>query len=286
MAKYIPKLPSVGITANLGTGATNLVTDLSKVQRLKILYDQQMPNRPKVDRTGGPLAYEFEPTTPTTQSSLKKHRTYIRPTPDGYVSEPPQTKVRLNRDNDYESVVLEQEVVSIIDIDFIEENHKDTRKTNSITLPFVPRELNYQPTSNFVGIASFGRNNPFYQFTGSEDSLTFEIDWFAKEVNREDVIAKCRWLEALTKGDGFDDIPHRVMLVWGSSNKLFQDDVWIVTAAPYNLSQFQRAFRDRADGEVKSLYLLPQQAVQTVVLKKVTKDNLSSKRIIGNLGWP
>jgi len=66
-----------------------------------------------------------------------------------------------------------------------------------------------------VGIASFGSNNPIYQYTGSEDTLSFVIDWFSSENHREDVIFNCRWIEALTKSDGYNEPPHRVKIIWG-----------------------------------------------------------------------
>lgn len=285
MAKYIPKLVEPLLNYVPSSGVQTAVEIAGKVARAKILFDQVNPNRPKVDRNGPTDSYEHEVTTTDFPSPIKKHRTYSRIAPDGYVSEPPRQKSRLDSgDNQFEYIALEQEVITIVDIDFQEELHVNTRKTNRLTLPFVPRELEYTPNSNFVTLASFGRNNPFYQYTGSEDSLTFEIDWFSKTENREDVIANCRWVEALSKGDAYDDVPHRIMLNWGSENKLFLDEVWLVVSAPYRLTQFQRAYRDKA-GEVKSLHMLPQQAIQTITLKRVTKENRTIKQVIGNLGY-
>ncbi len=287
MAKYIPKLIEPLLTYVPDQTVQDAVEIAGKLARAKILFDQLYPNRPKVDRNGPPDAYENEQAITEYPSPLKKHRTYSRIAPDGYVSEPPRQKSRLDGDTNqgsFNNVLLEQEVITFVDLDFDEDKHVDSRRTNRLTIPFIPKELDYTPQSNFVGIASFGRNNPFYQYTGSEDTLTFEIDWFSNTFNREDVITNCRWIEALSKADGYDDVPHRVMLNWGSENKLFLDEVWLVVAAPYRLSQFQRAYRD-PDGEVKSLHLLPQQAYQTVTLKRVTKENRTIKQIIGNLGY-
>lgn len=285
MAKYIPKPIEPLLTYVPNQSVQDAVEIAGKLARAKILFDQLNPNRPKVDRNGPPDGYESELAITDYPSPLKRNRTYSRITPEGYTSEPPRQKSRLDeRDNTYEYVVLEQEVITIVDLDFDEDKHVSSRRTNKLTLPFIPRALDYEPNSNFVGIASFGRNNPFYQYTGSEDTLVFEIDWFSSTENREDVITNCRWVEALSKADAYDDIPHRIMLNWGADNKLFVDEVWLVVSAPYNLSQFQRAYRD-GNGDVKSLGLLPQQAIQTVTLKRVTKENRTIKQIIGNLGY-
>ena len=285
MAKYIPKIIEPALTYVPNQTVQDIVDVAGKVMRAKILFDQVNPNRPKVDRNGPNDAYEFDIATTEYPSRLKSNRTYERIVPAGYVSEPPRQKSRLGGyEGEFEVISVKQEVISILDLDFEEDLHKDTRRTNRLTIPFVPRELEYTPSSNFVTIASFGRNNPFYQYTGSEDTLTFEIDWFSKQENREDVITQCRWIEALSKADSYDDIPHRVMLNWGSENKLFLDEVWLVVSAPYRLSQFQRAYRN-SDGQVKSMFMLPQQAYQTVTLKRVTKENRTVKQIIGNLGY-
>lgn len=285
MAKYIPKIVEPLLTYKPDQTVQDIVDLAGKAGRAKILYDQLRPNRPKVDRNGPRDAYEFETQITEYPSPLKKNRTYERIVPDGYVSEPPRQKSRLNPNVDsYEEVLLHEEVITILDLDFEEDLHAATRRTNRLTLPFVPREIEYTPTSNFVTIASFGRNNPFYQYTGAEDTITFDIDWFSKTENREDVITQCRWIEALSKADSYDDLPHRVMLNWGSKNKMFIDEVWIVVSAPYRLSQFQRAYRDN-NNDVVSLHMLPQQAIQTVTLKRVTKENRTIKQIIGNLGY-
>ena len=169
--------------------------------------------------------------------------------------------------------------ISIVDIDYVAEDHEATRNYKSIELPFVPGELQYNPESNFVGIASFGRNNPYYQFTGSEDTLTFEIDWLSKENSRNDVIKNCRWIEALTKGDGYIETPHRIKLVWGNGDKLWQEVIWLMTAAPYRLSQFTRGY-EKVRGQFETSNLMPNQAYQSVTLKRLTTYNLSAGEII------
>lgn len=131
-----------------------------------------------------------------------------------------------------------------------------------IELQFVPGVLDYVPDSNFIAIASMGRNNPHYHFAGSEDTLKFDIDWHSYQENREDVILKCKHLEALSKNDAYKGPPRRVKLIWNSL--MYSDAIWQVVAAPYKLSLFQ-AHRN----------MLPQQAYQSITLKKVTDKNMS-----------
>lgn len=287
MAKFIPKILQPLLNYNPSDNVNNAVSVGSKVWRYgKLQYDRNFRGFQKAD-TNGPLdAYEHEDTTDA-YPSPKEHRDLINPNytdgkdtqidTTGYEHEQPNRQSRVNGET--------KDYISIVDLDFNPEKHNSKRYYSYIQLPFVPRELDYKPESNFVGIASFGRNNPFYQFTGSEDTLTFEIDWFSKEDNREDVIFNCRWLEALTKGDAYDEIPHRVKIVWGKDNKLFEDSVWLLVDAPYRLSNFVRAYYDDQNNLV-SAGMLPQQAYQTVTFKRLTKLNHSSKEIIGNLGKP
>lgn len=142
----------------------------------------------------------------------------------------------------------------------------DTVSGKKLKLPFVPRELKYSPESHFKAIPSMGRNNPFYHFSGAEDTLEFEIDWFAEKDHRYDVILNCKWVEALSKNDAYDNPPPPIILHWNTA--LFSDSVWLVTAAPYRLLDFQ-AHRN----------MLPQQAYQQVTLKRITANNLSRLQI-------
>ena len=178
--------------------------------------------------------------------------------------------------------------LTIIDIDYSSKD--DPRRKPNIDLYFVPRELKVTPAANFVGLATIGRNNPLYQFTGAEDSLEFEIDWHAQDQNKTDVIANCNWIKALTRSDGWNSDPHRIMIAWGSNPLLFKNDIWIVDSAPYTLSQFHRAYRsyDHYDensknyrnGDIIDARMLPVQARQTINLKKVSTYNLSTPDIL------
>lgn len=276
MARLLPKI-------NNPFDTYDLEDVLGKLERLKIYSNRNLRGFIKADVDGPPGSYEYD--NNTFLPGVKEHHDQIYP---GYTSGMPETQIDtagyLSEQANRQSRVGKQctDYISIIDIDYKPED-KEKRHYKYIQLPFVPSELNYSPESNFVGIASFGRNNPFYQFTGSEDTLTFEIDWFSREQNREDVIFNCRWLEALTKGDAYDDVPHRVLLSWGQDNKLFIDSEWLVVAAPYRLSDFVRGYTGE-NGEIITVGMLPQQAYQSITLKRITKLNRTTKQIIGNLG--
>jgi len=277
MATYVPKI----VAPLLNYVPTPFVEDItsyaSKAMRLKIIADRNFRGFEKASVKGTRGDYEFERTAAQgggpkeSRTILNNRRTSGNINGEEYLFEPANTK---------KAGTPLIDSISIVDVDAVDNSVYSDRYYSYLTLPFVPRELNYNPESNFVGIASFGRNNPFYQFTGSEDTLTFDIDWFSKMNNREDVISNCRWVEALTKGDGYKDIPHRVQLVWGADNKLFSNSIWLVTSAPYRLSQFIKGYR-ASTGELVNTNMMPQSALQTITLKRITETNRTSEQIIG-----
>lgn len=282
MAKLIPNNPLAEvITQGIPSeGLQEGIFYAGKAMRFKIIADRYNRGFQKEEVNGPRGAFEtsglsiFETGKLEREKAIResrRNREQINDyTPENYTSEPfvrnPTTKI-----NDY---------ISIVDLDFKDE-HLATRYYSKLVLPFVPRELSYEPASKFVGIATIGRNTPFYQFTGSEDTIKFEIDWFAKNADRQDVINSCRWVEALTKSNGYDEPPHRVKLIWGQNDLLWQDDIWLLTEAPYVLSEFVKAYKD-GDNIVR-LGLMPQQAIQTVTLKRIASTNRMSSDIIGPL---
>lgn len=137
----------------------------------------------------------------------------------------------------------------------------DTFKQNpeKLRIQTVPLELSVVPESTWATIPSLGRNNPFYNYTGGEDTLEMTLDWYATLESRQDVIDKCRWVESLSKADGYLDEPPRILLIFG---ELFKYTTWIIDKAPYKLSLF-----DKSQG------MLPRQAYQELSLKKVTDRN-------------
>ena len=104
-------------------------------------------------------------------------------------------------------------------------------------IQFVPPELNIQRNSSVQAVQIVGRNNPLYQYTAGEKLLSFQLDFYADEESKMDVINNCKWLEALTYNEGYSKPPERVKLVWGD---LFQDELWIVKTVNYKLSLFDK----------------------------------------------
>lgn len=135
---------------------------------------------------------------------------------------------------------------------------KDTN--DRLEIQFVPPDLSISRNPSIQTIDIVGRNNPLYQYSGGATELAFELDFFAQEESREDVIKRCRWLESFTFNDGYENPPSQVKLVYG---QLFRDEVWIVKSVKYKLSLFNK---------VKGY--LPQQAYVSVVLALDPKSNL------------
>lgn len=110
------------------------------------------------------------------------------------------------------------------------------RSMERLELQFVPSKLtlNRQPTAQQVEIV--GRNVPRQQVQGSERTLSFEVDMYALEDDRSDVIRRCLWLESLTYRDG-DQPQERVRLIFG---RMFHNDIWVVRSFTYDMSLFDR----------------------------------------------
>ena len=159
-------------------------------------------------------------------------------------------------------------------ITFIDIDHKrdgSPQKTyDYITIPTIPYELEYSSESSLQSLASFGRNNPFYQYTGSEDTLSFTLDFYSKVDAKDDVIYWCRWLEAMAKADGYKGGLHRILLQWGKDDRLFAKDTWFISKANYKLSQFQ-VHRS----------MLPAQAFMDITLVRVVDHNRTTQEIFG-----
>lgn len=163
--------------------------------------------------------------------------------------------------------------VSIIDLD----DGGYDKSYRIIELPSIPIELNYGAESTFAAIKGIGRNTFKYHFTGSEDILEFDIDWYSSNHNRREVIQKCRDIESLSKSDGYEGDPHRVMLQWGEDNTLFEKHVFIIISAKYRLTQFSNAHKQGKN--IIDDKLLPVQAYQTVRLARISSYNLTTNDI-------
>ncbi len=182
--------------------------------------------------------------------------------------------ISINGDfRDKESYGIEKIYIANIDAG----EKRGEQVTEKIELMSWPREVDYTPESKFVAIASIARNNPHYQYVGSEDTVTFKVSWYTTQ-DRDHVIKQCRKLEALSKANGYKSKPPRVKLVWGSQDRLFRDQLFIVVAAPYKMRDFQSAYRTPEDG-FQTIGNMPQLATQDITLKRITNKNLTHKEI-------
>lgn len=158
----------------------------------------------------------------------------------------------------------------------------------SIVIQNRPNRVKVEPASAWAAVKSMGRNNPFYFYTGGEDTISFEISWYAIDNNhRDDVINKCRLLESWTRANGYLSSPPTLKIQWGSSG-LFDNDLFILVSAPYELTHFQNAarMRSRYDHDPDTgqritstvskpfdIGLLPNCATQTLTFKRVSSTN-------------
>jgi hypothetical protein len=130
-----------------------------------------------------------------------------------------------------------------------------------LDIQFVPPELTVSRNPNIGVVQIVGRNTPKYHYLSGETTISFELDFYADEETRGSVIAKCRWLEALTHNDAQKEPPQNINLVWGD---LFRDEKWIVRRCKYRLSGFH-----------KEKGMLPQQAYVNLQLALDPDYNLS-----------
>lgn len=165
----------------------------------------------------------------------------------------------------------------------------------SLVIQNRPDILRVEPAATWAAVKSMGRNNPFYFYTGGEDTITFNISWYSVDADhRDDVVNKCRLLESWARADGYSASPPTLRIQWGNSG-LFEDDLFILAAAPYELTHFQNASRmmKRYDNDPDTgqritntvsrpynLKLLPNCATQTLTFKRVTKNNRTWEEII------
>lgn len=141
----------------------------------------------------------------------------------------------------------------------------DMESCETLILQTVPIEMDYDAGQNWNVVASPGRNTPLYQYTGAEDTLSFTISWYANEESRQDVWRKIKWLESLSKNDGYDKKPRRVKFMMG---ELFNDALWIIFSTPVKLSMFNRLQN-----------MMPCLATHEITLKRILTTNRSFNAI-------
>lgn len=157
-----------------------------------------------------------------------------------------------------------------------------------LELQTYPEKVSFQGESTWAVINSMGRNTPMYHFTGAESIIQLNISWYCDDpANPADVLAKCKLLEAWSKGNGYISAPPILKLNWGDS-ELFKDELFILTAATYELSNWRGSVK-QYDRKTKKLVLpkgyvdtnlLPAMATQELIFRRVSTTNLTHGDII------
>jgi hypothetical protein len=135
------------------------------------------------------------------------------------------------------------------------------RTIGKLKIQTVPLNLSVTPTTQWAVIPVLGRNLPRYQYTGGETKIRFQLDWYSVTPLRDDVIDRCRWVESLSRSDGWNAPPPRILLIFGD---LFKNQTWVVESAPYELSLFDKEWG-----------MLPRQAYQELTLMQVSDTNIT-----------
>lgn len=148
----------------------------------------------------------------------------------------------------------------------------------SVIIQGMPEKVEVSSENTWAVAKIPGRNNPFYMYTGSEDTISFDISWYTTQRDRKDVITKCRILESWTKGNGYSASPPELWISWGSG-QMFMDDTFILFSAPYELSNFQNSCRYQREGEIVDLGLWPNVATQKLTFKRVSANNRTTENI-------
>jgi hypothetical protein len=159
----------------------------------------------------------------------------------------------------------------INDVEWVKRNREEGYPVrNYIKFDFEPSEVRIGSKSNFTPIKVVGSNNFPLHYGGSEDEISFKVEWYGYK--EKPVLKKCRWVEMLTKADGFRNPPPTVTLMWGSKST-FLDMDFIVTKADYKISNFFM----RRNGYKN--YSLPIRAVQNITLKQVSETQTTHQDI-------
>lgn len=242
-----------------GTGYAN------KLWRMKILYNRSTsPREQRVVTSSEVDPAKTQINTKVSSENLERQRAYVQRPKNLALSGYEQTISPLNN----QIIVINPEPSNS------EEGFQQ------VIIQGMPKEINVSPDTTWATIKTVGRNNPFYHYTGAEDTITLDISWYSTEPNRRDVIRKCRIFESWSKANAYQSAPPELWLSWGSSN-LFQNYSFILFHAPYSLTNFASGYRRsrEKDAEIIDLGLIPTAATQKLVFKRVTVDNLTTRQI-------
>ena len=172
-----------------------------------------------------------------------------------------------------------------------------------IPIQNTPSTFEVKPETSWATLKSLGRNTPFYQYIGSEDTISFEISWYCNNsFNFMEVLHKCRLLESWSKSDGYGASPPILNIVLGEGDtkltQMFQGFDFILTDASYTLNNLQSLeglmsylTAERTDPRDKvpklrkpihTRFLYPSTAVQKLTFKRVSTRNITWEDIISS----
>lgn len=160
-----------------------------------------------------------------------------------------------------------------------------------IQLQTVPNQVEFQGDSTWAVIHSMGRNTPMYHFTGAETQLQFNVSWYCNDpANPQEVVTKCRLLEAWSKANGYQASPPVLQIQWGDDvdDNLFANTYWILTSATYILSNWRSNAKIREKGTNKWITpsgyvdpkMYPSTATQELIFRRVSATNLTYEDMV------
>jgi hypothetical protein len=157
-----------------------------------------------------------------------------------------------------------------------------------IVLQNRPDKIEFKGETTWASIKSMGRNTPMYHYTGSEDTVQFNISWYCDDPdNPEEVLTKCRLLESWTKSDGYSKAPPILFIEWGNSGMFGSKDSdttqkYILISATYTLMNFNYGYAKSTGSLPSSGKALPRVATQELIFNRVSETNLLTSDIISN----
>lgn len=188
-----------------------------------------------------------------------------------------------------------------------------------IELQTLPRDISFSPKTSWAVLNSLGRNTPLYHYSGSEDTIQFDISWYSNDKeNPQEVVTKCKLLESWSKANGYSASPPILQIyapapvgMFNTSGEIFGTN-YILWSAEYKFVNFagegyHKLNRRRRpglpsnpdfpcsidnEGEDRSTWgdsklgnnllnqLYPTTAIQTLIFKRVSDHNLTHQDII------
>ena len=142
----------------------------------------------------------------------------------------------------------------------------DPDEYDTVDFQYVPDNLSFNRRIDMQEVKPILRNIPKYHYSGGSTTLKFRLDFFANNESRQDVIDRCRQIEALGYSDGYDKPKQQIQLVWGT---LFRNEIWEVLDVKYDLLDF------KPDAD-----FMPQQAFVDITLGLSSSINLKWSDIL------